>query len=546
MSDPATLVRNRGLTIVLVVCGLAAFAAAYGQAPLYYSNQNQYFLHGLAAAGDGLLDEDWLANTADPTPVFSGLVAITARFLHPWVFHVYHGLLLGLYAAALLALFTVLAGPEVAARRWPVFLALLVLVHAAITRWSVYRLADLDYPWYFQSGVAGQYVLGAMLQPSVFGVLLVVAVALFARGQDIAAVACAALGATVHSTYLLPAALLTAGFMTALALEGRARRALVVGGVALVLVLPVTAYVLIRFAPSSPAAFAESQDILANMRIPHHCLPQLWLDPIAGLQIAWLGLGLVLLWRTRLFAVFAVVLALATLLTLAQVVTGSNTLALLFPWRISAVLMPVATAVVLTRVVSLRWAMLDAAGLRAASFAGLLLCAGAGIAICAFGLAFRNGDERLPLYDYVRAHRQPGDVYLLPVRIPDLKATVHGSQSSDFKPVAVKRSDSQVIPVDLQRFRLAAGAPIYVDFKAIPYKDTDVIDWRDRLLAARTMQDQAANGALSAALGEMRRRGITHLVVPTGTELHDPGLTMLQLGDSAYQLYRIHDEHVSP
>jgi hypothetical protein len=544
MSDPAAPVRGRGLVAVLVLCGLAAFAAAYGQAPLYYSNQNQYFLHGLAAAGDGLLDEDWLANTADPTPVFSGLVALTACFLHPWVFYLYHGLLLALYAAALVGVFAVLAGPDLAARRWPVFLALLVLIHAALTRWAVYRLAGLDYAWYFQSGVAGQYVLGAMLQPSVFGVLLVVAVALFARGNDIAAIVCAAGGATIHSTYLLPAALLTAGFMTALALEGRLRRALLVGGLALVLVLPVTAYVLIRFAPTSPETFAESQDILVNLRIPHHCLPQLWLDPIAGLQIAWLGLALVLLWRTRLFAVFAVVLALATLLTVAQVATGSYTLALLFPWRISAVLMPIATAVVLTRLVALRWRVLDSAG--AASFIAFALWGGAGIWICAFGLAFRNAADELPLYEYVRTHGRPGDVYLLPVRVPDLKGTVRGSQSSDFKPVAVKRSDTQVIPVDLQRFRLLAGAPIYVDFKSIPYKDADVIEWRDRLLAAQALQKQVAHGQLATARADMRRRGITHLVVPAGPDLRDPRLEKLPLDSAAYQLYRIHDEPRAP
>src|SRR5262245_50796345 len=92
---------------VAAACLLAgvALAAAYGQAPLSYSNQNQYFLHGLALAGDGLLRDDWLANTLDPTPVFSGLVAFTVRFLHPWFFHLYHALLVGIYAAAMLGLF---------------------------------------------------------------------------------------------------------------------------------------------------------------------------------------------------------------------------------------------------------------------------------------------------------------------------------------------------------------------------------------------------------------------------------------------------------
>ena len=92
--------------------GAALFALAYCQAPLYYSNQNQYFLHGLANAEEGLLHEDWLANTSDPTPVFSALVEITALALHPWFFYAYYGVLFGVYAAAMLGLFFWVAGAE--------------------------------------------------------------------------------------------------------------------------------------------------------------------------------------------------------------------------------------------------------------------------------------------------------------------------------------------------------------------------------------------------------------------------------------------------
>src|SRR5262245_26225991 len=93
----------------LAVVGAAAFALAVGQAPLYYSNQNQYFLHGLARAGVGLLRDDWLAQTRDPAPLFSGLVAATARVLPPWAFHVEYALVQGAYAAALVGLFFAVA-----------------------------------------------------------------------------------------------------------------------------------------------------------------------------------------------------------------------------------------------------------------------------------------------------------------------------------------------------------------------------------------------------------------------------------------------------
>ena len=65
--------------LALVAVLAAAFAAAHTQAPLFFSNQNQYLLHGLAAAGYGHLSADWLSTTADPTPLFSaGVAAVQA------------------------------------------------------------------------------------------------------------------------------------------------------------------------------------------------------------------------------------------------------------------------------------------------------------------------------------------------------------------------------------------------------------------------------------------------------------------------------------
>src|SRR4051794_25973234 len=64
----------RGHVLEAVVLAIL-FAVAHTQSPLFFSNQNQYLLHGLALAGVGHLQHDWLANTADPTPVFSWLVA---------------------------------------------------------------------------------------------------------------------------------------------------------------------------------------------------------------------------------------------------------------------------------------------------------------------------------------------------------------------------------------------------------------------------------------------------------------------------------------
>ena len=50
--------------------------------------------------------------------------------------------------------------------------------------------------------------------------------------------------------------------------------------------------------------------------------------------------------RTTLFLTLSVPFGLATVLTIAQAVTGHPTLALLFPWRVSAVLVPIVALIV--------------------------------------------------------------------------------------------------------------------------------------------------------------------------------------------------------
>lgn len=539
MTRFAEAIRRSMRPLVLLVVGPILFAIAYCQAPLYYSNQNQYFLHGLADAGFGSLRSDWLANTRDSTPLFSALIDYTFRSLPPWAFYVEYGLLLAVYTAALLGLFTLLVGEPLAGRRWPIFLALLVAIHSALARWCSYHWLGQDYPWFLQAGLAGQYILGSMFQPSAFGVLLVVSICLFARGRTYLAAVCAALAAVMHSTYLLPAAMLVLGMMVALLQERRPGHAVGVGAVALALVLPVVVYILHTFAPTSAITFAASQRILVDIRIPHHTRPDRWIDTIGVLQMLWVGLAIPLARLPRLRYLLAVSGGLALLLTLAQVATGSDTLALLFPWRVSSVLVPVATTIILSRLIGVLPTIFD--GPAAWTTAAIVVMAAVlgGVWITVERLGFQSNDDELTLLNYVRDHHEPGDVYLLPVNIPNLTANARGTpSSSDFKPLVVKKHDDQVIPVDLQRFRLYTGVPIFVDFKSIPYKDTEVLEWYARLKLAKELEERLEKGDVADTLVELRRHGITHVVVSAGQRLEGDGLEEIH-EDKLYRVYRL-------
>lgn len=535
--------------VLAFLFGAILFGVAYTQPRLYYSNQHQYFLHGLARGGDGYLDEDWLANTADPTPVFSSLVAFTLRHLHEDCFYIYYLLIFGTYCLAMISIFDALSGPRASGLTRLVFLTALSTVHAALTRWLSAQLSGVDYPWYFQAGVANQYLLGAGLQPSVFGVLLLVSIAAFLRNRPLSAAAWAALAAVFHSTYLLSAALMTMAYLYVLVRERRLGSALLAGLLALLVVAPVLTYNLAHFSPTSSEVFAEAQHLLAHFRLPHHADPDRWFDGIACAQLLWVIVSIALTRGTPLFPILVGTFALSLALTLAQLASGSDTLALLFPWRTSAILVPLATTVILTRLVNRASGWLEASSpgrtraIQAVCGGILAIMACGGATISYFGLGYRTNDDELGLLKFVRANKAAGEVYLLPVEVPKLTAAKRGAASLNFTPPPKRNEQAQIISVDLQRFRLFTGAPIYVDFKSIPYKDVEVLEWHRRLLWNQQMYEQR-DWNNEEVKTELARRRITHVIATSDRDIRCDALEFVHEA-AGYLLYRVRTEIIA-
>lgn len=223
------------------------FAVIHTQAPLYTKNQNQYFLHGLASAGYGFLDQDWLANTVDPTPLFSLLVDYTYRVFRTDIpFYIYYALLLGVYLSSIFGIADSIFDIRKSRVKTIVFLAAFLAIHSAAFRFLL--TSTLGTTYVFEGGVAGQRVLGPIFQPSSLGVLLILSVHLFLRQRIYLAVLAATLAGTFHPTYILSSAVLTAAYMWIVFWEEkRAAKALTIGVLALVLVLPIVAYVYVLY-----------------------------------------------------------------------------------------------------------------------------------------------------------------------------------------------------------------------------------------------------------------------------------------------------------
>ncbi len=486
---------------------MLAFAAAYAQSPLYTSNQNQYFLHGLASAGIGNLHADWLANTLDPTPVFSFLVEWGYRIFHSEaIFYAVYALLMGMYLYSLYAIASSIYALQDNPQKKLFFLSLIIALHSAGWRYGLSQFLSSNWTYVLEDGVADQRMLGTVLQPSAFGVLLLLSVAVFLRGRLYPALALTVLAATVHPTYLFSAGVLSAAYLAITwRREGSPGRALLGGIFALALVAPILIYTYTIFAGGEPQAAAEARHILVSYRIPHHALISWWWDATAVFKIVMVAAALWLARRTAVFPVLLAGFASAVLVTGIQALTGSEALALLFPWRISVLLVPLSLGILSGALVLRIDSALKSPALRkaaaAAAWAAVFLAAVAGAARFAIDLQRQAGNPERPLLAYVRQHLAAQQTYLIPVKMQD--------------------------------FRLETGAPAFVDFKAIPYKDTDVLEWYRRVRLAERFYKQP-NCQLLEEIADTG--GVTHLVWPAGERPKCQAMELIY-EDEAYELY---------
>lgn len=438
------------------------FAISYTPWPLYSSNQNTRFLHGLAAGGLGFLKEDWLAGTTDSFPVFSLLVSITYRSLHQYLFYFYYILILGIYVYSIVGIASYIYNIKSARPKYLTYLALVIAIHSSAGRYLWYKVFGVDLVWYLQSGVAGLYILGSVFQPSIFGVLIILSIYIFLQRKPFLAVFFATLAVTFHFTYLLSAAVLTLSYIIITFKEEKSlKRAALIGLFALILVLPVLTYVYVSFDSTSSEIWSKAQDILINFRSPHHYVPKRWLEIISYGQILIIIAALYLIRKTKLFLVMLFSFLTATTLTIIQILLDSNSLALLLPWRASVFIVPISTCIIAAHIVSYffeKFSYLISKNQKVVILLGagtifLVLIGGVVNMKLIFDPDFKK-DTSIPMMDFVRKTKSPGQIYL--------------------------------IPTGLEKFRLYAGAPIFVDSKSHPWKDIEVIEWYNRILAARS------------------------------------------------------------
>jgi len=343
------LLKNNRLVLHLMMGILLTII--YPMQGLFSGNQNIYFLWGMADMLPNTFTADLLLNSPDPYPFFSWLISIfPVQFLGVWTIMLYV-FLSAVYSFSLFGIANEVADLYRHKSRLFSFSALFLFLHSAPT-WGTYLnlVSGVDLRWVWDSGIAEQGVLRGYLQPSVFGVFLLLSFYFAAHRNFSAAILAITPAAAIHANYLF-----LGGIMTVLHLiQTRSeKRTILASVVLLVSVLPYSIYLANNFfLLEAELKTAIEQAVLAGYESNIHLNPSNWINPKFFIQLAVLTLGVFAVWNTRFRNFFLSISGVAVVLTAIAYFTETTTLISLNPSRFSILLIPVSVSVLVAKLIS--------------------------------------------------------------------------------------------------------------------------------------------------------------------------------------------------
>ena len=476
----------KGILFFLLIATL--FSVSYIQLPLYSSNQNTYFVHGLAMGGHGYLSNDWLVKTINPFPSFTGLVLIIYKYLHEYIFYLLHIIFMGIFIFSILGIISrtlCLKYKLFRFDRTTIFLiSLLIFIHSWFLQYFTLHFFGFDSRVWFTYGFAYQYILGSLFQPSIFGVFLVLSIYLWLSEKPYLAVISACIATNFHFSYLLTTSSLILSYILINLFQNRRyKQTAKLILLSLIFIIPSLLYSYLMFSPTSSSIFRRATDILINYRMPHHSNPSIWFNIVIIFKILLVIMSLYVVRGKRIFWIILVPFLVGSLLTIAQILTSSNYLAILFPWRISALLIPLAGSILIGKLVEI---FVIKYRKRIPLFIPYII-----ILLSLSGSIFYYYHEYIivdnpanEMMNFIRENREENSLYLLPI-------------------------EDDMNSIKLDKFRLHTGIPIVVDFKSHPYKDIEILSWYERINDAKSFYSDPSCERLEELKGKY---SVTHIV----------------------------------
>lgn len=466
------------LAITTIVC---VFIVTREFIPLYFSNQMEYYVYGFARANPHLLQNDWFIQTAPKHPAFTILVEALYRLniieLGSYFFQVLLEAIMyiSMYSIANTMLSKLLQQGDYKTSLRSSQLALIVIAIMMIARDSsiINRLIDMiaaPLPfslnlWWRQlwnlHGIAYQYLEIGYFQPSQFGVLIMVAIAFALQNRWRLATVILALTVNLHFSYSIHCGVLLLIFAGWVRHGGKHILAVQLLVIFSILVIPILLYAVVFV--NDPNA-DTANELLSLNRWADFTVPSVFWRGIFSansFKMIIMFTALIIAIRYRLkFIVLTVAVGLVVIIGGLFYVhfTEDYTVALMFPWRASAHLVPLSIVTIMAVV-----------GLVGVSFLSrfrvpiqyIKVVASFLIIIFLIAETFTTISELMPkpldtehlLYQEIKSVTDVQDVIL--------------------------------VPIEFGKVRLLSERAVYVDDFNVPLLSVDALEWWDRIQFAR-------------------------------------------------------------
>jgi hypothetical protein len=434
--------------VLLTLAFVISFGGYFAQ---YHSNQNDHLLRGLAAGPVDSLASDWYVNTKNPEPVFSIIVQVSSQLFSPSIFFLLQTAVLGIFLFSLIGISDHFFHLK---RSQFLFFAFFAVFLFTNTKAFINLLGTGLY-----YGVAGQGLALHEFLPNVFAAFLFLSLYLFLKEKYIWAVLSLCLAGYIHIGYEMAAALLTFTYMFIIFLKTKnLKTPLLLGLLALIVISPMVIYTYQSNANATSQQIHEAAQIIVQERIPHHTQVKIWWGPAETTQTIICLLALVIMRKTRLFWFLLFGVLLIYLPAVVQLFRPSNLIGILQIWRVSVLVVPVSSILVLGAIISTLFERFGSFIRRHGRLIRILFAALIafsliqGFSIQLFRIQADAQKLTNELYAFVKEQRTDGTTYLIPPR------------------------DQR-----LEDFRLGTETPIVVDWKSHPWNSVEALEWYQRI-----------------------------------------------------------------
>ncbi len=418
--------------IILYLALSILFVITIQQFPFFKGN-SLHLLHAIKDFDTNKLENDWIANQTNHLPVFTYFNNIILKLFPINILHVIHSNLL---VVCSLFIFLICKNEFQSLNK----------ISLSFIWFAIFILIYHEHSFF--GGLAGQDVINEGYQPASFGVLFFWGIYLYLIRKYFYAVLLICLSASFHPSYVIHSGFLLFGFFIYFFSIREYKLLFKTLVTYIIFILPITIYIILNFLLIDKELTLTGQNILLE-RIPHHALIANWFSYKDIISILVYAMSLFMIYKNKkIFLPLITFGFLSILLSIIQILTENESLALAFPWRASVFLVPLSSMIVISFFINKFLSKKDN-----------LKVLGVSLFLIIFSTFFIKNhfikNKNQSFYTKLELTKKINKNYELVQRI--------------------------LIPVHLSHIRMNTGLPIFIDWKHHAFKYSELIIWKKRL-----------------------------------------------------------------